>query len=329
MLNELDDTYEVRFGDNHTELNPRAAPFVPSLKGNQLAEAAPRPSRQPDCPILEARALACSTAFPLPPIPPAPAKLLAPWLTIFHTASTIPPTNTTALAESAMNLAHCNLWHTDALAELAQHFCWKASAANSDVIRETMAPFAWETYRALGNAFDDDTANSFVWHLRESLLGTFKGCWCSTESTKSISYRFTPSEEYVVSATWLIAFIGDLFNFDLIRVQHIKLCFSILVHELSSLEHITAISVLINHAGPQFWCYPGGMASHMPMAMTKEPSREMIHMFLKSFLPKTVMLQNGSSVLARTVVAGTREKEDKVQEVMNLLAQWCPDLIAI
>jgi hypothetical protein len=312
------DVYDSRFGNTYKELNPEAAPFIPSVQLSQ-------PSRLPLSPIIQARVLAASGASALPSPPTPDLKPIASWVTIFHAASITPPTNPLILAERAVELAHSTFWRPAVLAELAQHFCWKASAANSDVDRESLAPFAWEGYRALWDAYDEDTANSFVWHLRESLIGTFKGCWCTTESTRAISYRFAPSEEYVASATWLTAFIGSLFTFDLIRVQHIKMCLSILVHELCSLEHITAISVLIKYAGPNLWCYPDGVALPIPV-ITDDPSSEMIHLFLDSFLPKTAKLGNGNSVLARTVEAGTAEKDEKLQEVINILAQWCPDL---
>ncbi|KAF5367325.1 hypothetical protein D9757_010110 [Collybiopsis confluens] len=312
MLDEPD-PYDTRFGK---ELNPQAAPFIPSADLS-------KPSRAPLPSIIRARVLAESVRPSFPALPkPTPTPS---WIAIFRSGSTALPTNSTILAERATELAHSNYWHATALAELAQHFCWKASAADSDVIRETMAPFAWQVYRALWDAFSQDTALSFVWHLRESLLGTFKGCWSASDSAKAISYHFTPSEEYVASANWLAAFIGSLFTFDLIHVQHIKWCLSILVHELSSLEHITAISTLIEHAGPELWCYPGGVTDPSPR-VTVEPSLEMIHLFLTSFVPKTLNLGNGSSVLARTVTAGTSERDLKVQKIIDLLGYWCTEL---
>lgn len=165
------------------------------------------------------------------------------------------------------------------------------------------------------------------------------------ESLKAISYRLTPapSEEYVVSATWLIAFIGDLFAVNLIRVQHIKMCINILIYELGrsgSLEHVTAMSVLVDHAGPKLWCHPGATNSVSPalglepvpkgIVDESNPDPEMIHLFLRNFLPKTMGLTDGSSVLAKSVRCprGKKEKDAKVQEVMEILAQWCSDLRA-
>ncbi|KAJ3894866.1 hypothetical protein GG344DRAFT_73716 [Lentinula edodes] len=314
------DIYDSQFRDNYKHLNPQAAPFVPSI------QSAGPSTRLPS--IIRARVLAASASdsIPLlPPPPPNPLKAIPAWMIILHLASTTTPADSFILAARARELAHSHFWHPEALAELAQHFCWNASDVNADIDRETMAAFAREVSQALRDAFDEDTADSFVWHLRESLIGTFKGCWCATESSKAISYRFAPSEEYVASATRLVAFIGDLFTLGLIRVQHIKMCLNILVHELTSLEHITAISVLIDHAGPRFWCRPGSTLITSSV-VTREPSREMIDLFLMNFLPKTTMLQNGSSVLARTVVAGSDEKDRKVQEILDIVAQWCPDI---
>ncbi|KAJ3801959.1 hypothetical protein GGU11DRAFT_767293 [Lentinula aff. detonsa] len=321
MLEEPD-AFDSRFGGNHKGLNPQAALFVPQQPTRSIQSPRTR---------LRDRVLASTSCPLIPPPPLRPLKANPLWMTIFHSASTTSPISSIFLIDRATELVHSRFWHSEALAELAQHYCWKASAANTDVNRETMAPFAWEVYRALYTAFDEDTAESFVCHLRNLLIGTFEGCWFATESFKAISYRFTPSEEYVTSATWLAAFIGDLFTFGLIRVQHIKLCLNILVHELISLQHISAISVMIDHAGPQFWCYPGGVRSTtLPLTMAKveEPSREMINLFLRNFLPKTAKLQNGNSVLARKVVAGSSEKDKKVNEVLDILAQWCPDLRA-
>ncbi|KIK69942.1 hypothetical protein GYMLUDRAFT_34344 [Collybiopsis luxurians FD-317 M1] len=321
MLDEPD-VYDSRFGDNHKELNPQAPPFVPTQKALQTL----RPPRPPLSSIIRDRVLAASGVSPFP-TPPETTRPTASWVAIFQAASSA-PANSEILTERATELAHSTFWHPAALAELAQHFCWKASAANSDVARESMAPFAWEVFCALWDAFDEDTAKSFVWHLRESVIGTFKGCWSTAESSKAISYRFTPSEEYIASANWLTAFVGSLFTFNLVHAQHIKMCLSILVHELASLEHITAVSILIEHAGPALWRYPGSVADPVPISRS-EPSQEMVHLFLRSFLPKTASLQNGSSVVAKIVVAGTREKDAKVQGVMDILAQWCPDLRAI
>ncbi|KAJ4482511.1 hypothetical protein J3R30DRAFT_3460160 [Lentinula aciculospora] len=320
MLDEPD-IYETttKVGENHKRLNPDAVPFVPPP---QFADSIGTRTRLPS--IIRARVPAPSSPlFPLLPPPSRKSRKAIPtWISILHSASTAIPVDSSILTERATELAHSRFWHSAALAELAQHLCWEA--ANADVVPEAMAPFAWEVYQAVHVAFDEDTANSFVWHLRESLIGTFKGCWCATESSKAISYSFTPSEEYVTSATRLAAFIGDLFTFDLIRVQHIKMCLNILVHELTSLEHITAISVLIDHAGERFWCYAGGRCSTDTTSSTMvESSRQMIDLFLSNFLPKTAMLQNGSSVLAKTVEAGSGDKEKKVQEILDIVARWC------
>lgn len=168
------------------ELNPKARPFVPFASGDI-------PSRPPLPSKIRARVLAASSAFPLPP--PKPKAIVAPWLSIFHSASLTPPglTTSSVLASHALDLAHSNFWAeslsptdsgslSSALADLASHFTWKAASATSDVIRETMAPFAWEVFRALFDAFGEDTANSFIWHLRETVMRTFKGCWCTTVS---------------------------------------------------------------------------------------------------------------------------------------------------
>jgi hypothetical protein len=58
---------------------------------------------------------------------------------------------------------------------------------------------------------------------------------------------------YVSSALSLAAFIGDLFAYNLLPVSQIHMCLSLLVGDLSSVEHVHAIHLLILHAGSGAW----------------------------------------------------------------------------
>ena len=79
--------------------------------------------------------------------------------------------------------------------------------------------------------------------------------------------------------------------------------------------------------------------------MTDEPSSEMIHLFLRAFLPKALGVEvGGNTDMARSLWSqdmgtgtGTgmgenlkdhTRRDEAVQEVMEILAQWCPDLRA-
>ncbi|KAE9391826.1 hypothetical protein BT96DRAFT_925066, partial [Gymnopus androsaceus JB14] len=150
------DAYDSQFGKDSKELNPHATPFVPS---------GDKSSRPPLSSIIRARVLAASAAFPLPPSQPV-NPTIAPWIPIFYSASLTPPIPSTPyraiLASYAQDLAHSHFWaeHSNstsdsgsALADLASHFTWKAASpsetSESGVIRETIAPFAWEVFCAL------------------------------------------------------------------------------------------------------------------------------------------------------------------------------------
>lgn len=79
--------------------------------------------------------------------------------------------------------------------------------------------------------------------------------------------------------------------------------------------------------------------------MTDEPSSEMIHLFLRAFLPKALGVEVGGntdrvrSLWSQNTGTGTgtgmgenlkdhTRRDEAVQEVMEILAQWCPDLRA-
>ncbi|KAK7438253.1 hypothetical protein VKT23_018183, partial [Stygiomarasmius scandens] len=186
-------------------------------------------------------------------------------------------------------------------------------------------PFAAEVHQQLHLANDEETADSFVWLLKESVLGTFKATWHASESPKAISYHLTPPDSFIESGIALVSFIGDLFRARLFDEPQIALCLSILVNELVSLEHIAAISSLIKHTQALFWTYKseGQLLTSHPdpsfgaMRVVEKPR---IRTFLDRFLASAAAVRDGHSVLCKKVVPGQREQ--MVREVVDLLVGW-------
>jgi hypothetical protein len=59
--------------------------------------------------------------------------------------------------------------------------------------------------------------------------------------------------EFVVSALSVCSFIGDLFRYDFITRPNTVGCIRVLMYNLTTMEHITAIRNIIQHAGVHLW----------------------------------------------------------------------------
>ena len=59
--------------------------------------------------------------------------------------------------------------------------------------------------------------------------------------------------EYVVSALSICSFIGDLFRYDFITRPDTVGCIRVLMYNLTTVEHITAIHNIIQPAGVSLW----------------------------------------------------------------------------
>ncbi|THU98931.1 hypothetical protein K435DRAFT_517995 [Dendrothele bispora CBS 962.96] len=201
-----------------SSLNPNATPFVPSSDASRVHALAASPNPHHRAPESNPQPLIYGYIPSLVYQPPPSS-----WTSIFADACVLPHTSPNTLSDHARDLVHSRLWNRDALAELAQHFCWKAfcpqetgrnvtpAGAARVVSKGTLAPFAVEVYRYLYLANDEETASSFLWLLKESVLGTFKATWHASESSKAISYRLSPTRSFIESGISLVSFIGDLF----------------------------------------------------------------------------------------------------------------------
>lgn len=135
------------------ELNPLAAPFVPTFRAQSLARAAvPR-----------------TTKPPVQPQSPLPI-----WFDAFSRGAC---TSATPLHDKyAIAIVASRLWPIEAMAELAQHFCWRGGERITEE-SAGVAPFAFMVYRQFFDLHGEETAQSFIWHLRECVIGAFKACW--------------------------------------------------------------------------------------------------------------------------------------------------------
>lgn len=81
--------------------------------------------------------------------------------------------STDSQLHNSIDIIEAGEWTMDDMADLAQYFCWKGAEANHPYL----AFFARILYIKFGEMRGEDIAKSFLWHLRECVVGTFKVCW--------------------------------------------------------------------------------------------------------------------------------------------------------
>lgn len=131
----------------NTAFNPHATPFVPTR------------------------------ASPPPPTTSSPVTDTdLPWFRYFWEGvstrdQNIQLANATALVDSVV-------WDTDSLGALSQHFCWKGAEVLEDGVGQ-VANFAQLVHAQISEKYGDWYANCLTRHIREFVVGHFKGCWKS------------------------------------------------------------------------------------------------------------------------------------------------------
>ncbi|KAF7294410.1 hypothetical protein MKEN_01433400 [Mycena kentingensis (nom. inval.)] len=277
-----DDELRLIWNPKDDALNPRAVPFVPKLSPSTPPPSPPRRSTQP------------AAAKP-PPI----------WFPIFTAAaraSAIPshPSRASALVASRS-------WPIEAIAELAQHFCWRGGD-KPDAETPGIAPFAHAVYTAFIRAHGRDVAQSFLWHLRECVVGAFIASW-DPDCPNAITYRFAPSFAYVASATAQAAFVGELFRRELIPGAHAATCVVAILKGLNSYEHLEALRGILAATGPAFWhgTVPG-------------QGNTAIHRFVATFLETVAPLRPNMSVLGRSLKA--TDMSDMIVDIEQLVTSY-------
>ncbi|KAJ7733260.1 hypothetical protein DFH07DRAFT_754944 [Mycena maculata] len=270
------------------ELNPFAAPFVPTFRARPVVKA-PVPW------------------VAKPPVEPRPA--LPIWFDAFSRGAC---TSATPLHHQyASAIVTSRLWPIEAMAELAQHFCWRGG---EKITEEStgIAPFAFMVYRQFFDLHGEETAQSFIWHLRECVVGAFKACW-DPDAPNAITYYNAPSFNYVAAAIAQATFIGQLFKRDLIPGPHTATCIVILLKGLCSYEHLEALRALIANAGSSFWHGPGAPGQ----------GNIAMHKFVATFLDAVAPLSANMSVLGRSLKP--TDMRDIVAEVEALVTGWVYD----
>ncbi|KAJ7155517.1 hypothetical protein C8R43DRAFT_922821 [Mycena crocata] len=264
------------------ELNPLAAPFIPTLRVQPVARA----------------------PAPKPPVQPKPI-----W---FDTFSRGACTSATPQHRAyALSIVKSRIWPIEAMAELAQHFCWRGGEKITDE-SAGIAPFAFMVYRQFFDVYGDALAQSFIWHLRETVVGAFLACW-DPDSSGAITYLNAPSFNYVASAVAQATFIGQLFTCDLIPGPQTASCIITLLKGLNSYEHLEALRAIISSAGPSFWHGPG----------TPGQGNIAIHKFVATFLETVAPLRGNMSVLGRPLKDG--DMRNIIVEVEAMVSGWVYD----
>ena len=244
------------------ELNPNAMPFVPSFLPPAPLGSKPLPVSSSNCRRL------------LRPVPEGTIPTRIPrWLLTFRRAL-----NATSDHDLlSMIVVNSELWDSsEAMAGLAQEFAWHGAEDTPPEQATAVSAFAQEVYKKFRDMRGKEYGESFLWHIKEAVLGTYISVWdavsyqvydesrgltecCATQNNnpEAVSYQWIPSLEYIRAAIALGAFIGDLFTRDIITCANVTACLNIVMQNLVAFEHVEAIQALVVHAGPTYWFLSG------------------------------------------------------------------------
>ncbi|KAF9468711.1 hypothetical protein BDZ94DRAFT_692781 [Collybia nuda] len=242
-------------------LNPNAKEFVPNLM--ILREPVPGPrSRQL-----------------LRPVQGPALKVRIPrWMRTFGRAVvTTVPAEREPLAQV---IVAGEVWESDTMADLAQTFAWRG-AENIPMENTCLAALAATIYQKFHCMKSEDTAETFLWHLKEAVIGTYLSVWDATANPEAIAYNCDLSRENVNAGIALGGFIGDLFVQKLLTPLNISACLDTVLKNVVSIEHVEAVRALVTHAGLDYWLYSGeGLQGitrfrSLLLTLTKPLKREM------------------------------------------------------
>ena len=198
-------------------------------------------------------------------------------------------------------------WDLSDFIELAQHFAWKGYHQLQEG-QEPLAEFAFDVYTSFYTALGPESAQSFIWHLREKIVGQFLTAWDPDHPnaiTLENSDKQLLARDFVLSSLSMAKLVGDLFVHNLVPRLHAASCLSVLFKNLCSVEHVVAICNLVMHAGVGLW-----------------DASEDIRQFKRAFgeLVERGVL-DGS---LRSVLDGESdgEMERRLGEVLGVLEEW-------
>jgi hypothetical protein len=162
--------------------NPHAPPFVPSQQRQGP------PSKPPHQPAMQL------------PEPPQSPRAQPSWYSPFMAG-----TSALSIEEQhahAVGVVSHRPWTPESLAHLAQHFCWKGtkgmSKGNAGHKGQVVVSFVKVVVSEFGKSCGDWFASSFMWHLGECAVSTFKSCWklvCLYSSSLFIGFNFFLSRD--------------------------------------------------------------------------------------------------------------------------------------
>ncbi|KAG6840380.1 hypothetical protein C0991_007117, partial [Blastosporella zonata] len=142
-------------------------------------------------------------------------------------------------------------WEPEQLAELAQEFCWRFAEATEEDI-EAILVFMLRLYWQFKRMRSEEIANTFEWHLKEALLGTFISVWDANVNSEAISYKCA-NPTVIASGIMLTTAIGQLFRRGFFDTNDIHSCWKTLISNTVSVEHADAVAALFHHIGPGYW----------------------------------------------------------------------------
>ena len=115
--------------------------------------------------------------------------------------------------------------------------------------------------------------------------------------------------EYVVSALSVCSFIGDLFRYDFITRPDTVGCIRVLMYNLTTVEHITAIHNILKHAGVHLW--------RQALNLDAEVCE-----FRKVLLEKSQPLKDYRTVLLQPI-DGNAGVKSRVNDIFNHVEDCC------
>ncbi|KAJ3515788.1 hypothetical protein NLJ89_g1543 [Agrocybe chaxingu] len=120
------------------------------------------------------------------------------------------------------------------------------------------AEVAQELYKQLNEKLGEDYGKTFVWHLRECLLGKFLRAW-DTTNPHAITFQSGLPSSYVYASLSLCKAIGAVFQRGILWREHVDLCLRTLLKDLVSVEHVEALALIVLGCGKTFWDPPASL----------------------------------------------------------------------
>ncbi|KJA23199.1 hypothetical protein HYPSUDRAFT_66415 [Hypholoma sublateritium FD-334 SS-4] len=275
------------------DLNPRAVPFVPSfaIPGNESPAIATihvterSYAHPPGLPNPPTKKMSRSVPDPLSQEISGSQQSTLAYLSFLNAAfgSSTQPHERQVLAK--LVIASHDIWDVENLLELAENICFTGCNSGPDFVdgrvvstchptryhptherlptiqdqyasevqrSESVALVAAELHRQFSTLKGGEIAHAFAWNLREVALMQFIRCWDCTKSS-AIMYENKPSPRFVRSSLLLCKAVGALFKANLIGLDHISMCISILLKDLMSVEHAEAVYNIVMECGQTFW----------------------------------------------------------------------------